>query len=692
LFEVTMNNEMYLRRQSKVWVAPGVANLSPEVPAALSKNIEPLGFVLSPALAQRLQTLSIAELTAFYGELVDALRKMVGAHRLWKPMYSNFPQQVMEASQAELYINAIIHYVTGALPHFEKKARLPLFEKTKPRVVELGSPEEFEQIFTHLAAAKTSLSGGDKEDAAWFVAHLKNDVYRLLPPEIPLKENVALIGALLAQHTENSEEFLRAHVKTATDVLRLAVALSGGDVSLFEATKFAATPRPQRRLLLGLLENCPNLCEDMARWEGRWLRLGERLHPGEHKARFPRSFEAFDTLRNKKPFVTFSKQAEAAIQARDGAGLAALLGQRPGEFARRLDHALRLNPESQPAVIEQFAAVAPRVSTPVLLQVVSHFRGRNAGAPLRAFFPKGNVARVQAIENKLAPLDEGICASVVGVCEDALTERFAALEPLGACWVDERLREFPVPFSQRSASKSLRTLVRGSRLALPEGDTLRFFLWWTDGKDRTDIDLSAVLYDADFKYLDVLSYYNLKGFGGHHSGDITSAPQGAAEFIDVSVSKLRAAGVRFVVASLNSYTEQPFCDLPECFAGWMARRHANSGEVFEPRTLQDRVDLASDTRICIPFVADTEAGQVLWTDIALRKDPSWNNVHNNLGGVSLMLRALVGLRKPTLYDLFSLHARARGEIVDDATKAQTVFGLESGLTPFQSDEIVARWL
>jgi hypothetical protein len=259
--------------------------------------------------------------------------------------------------------------------------------------------------------------------------------------------------------------------------------------------------------------------------------------------------------------------------------------------------------------------------------------------------------------------------------------------------VDEALSEYVVPFSQRSASKALRTLVRGSRLPLPEGcDTLRFFIWWKNGRERTDIDLSASLFDADFRYLDVLSYYNVKGFGGVHSGDIVDAPDGASEFIDVSLKRLRKGGVRYVVMTLNSYTEQPFRDLPECFAGWMAREKPGSGEVYEPRTVQDRLDVTADTRIAVPLLVDVVEQKVVWCDLALRNTAGlWNNVEANKGGITMALRALVGIRKPNLYDLFCLHARARGRRVSRPADADTVFSVAEG-TPFRLEEIAADYL
>ncbi len=43
-----------------------------------------------------------------------------------------------------------------------------------------------------------------------------------------------------------------------------------------------------------------------------------------------------------------------------------------------------------------------------------------------------------------------------------------------------------------------------------------------------------------------------------------------------------------------SYTNQPYCDLPECFAGWMARTAPQSGEIYEPRTVQDKLDISAN--------------------------------------------------------------------------------------------------
>ena len=449
-----------------------------------------------------------------------------------------------------------LYYISDGkwLPPSRPKLRLPLLDKVKLQIIGLGTQEEFDGLFTQIAASNAALSEQDKEDLTWFVSFYGDSIEALLPETVPQKENMAFMAGLLIEHTAQAEAFLRRYCKTATDVLRLAVALSEGDVSLAKPAKLRRFSRPERRLLLGLLEAGQNPTEDMLRWRERWVRLGEKLHPSEHRAAFPKTAAAFDVLRDGTPFETFSGRVEQALTAGNTAEALDALLSRPGDFARRLDHVLRLNPLGQDQVARAFAAVAEKVSTPVLLQVRSHFQARANQPPLRVFFPKGNVAKAHVEENHLPAIPAAICEQVANACAEALRRRFSALAPLGKVYLDTKLSDYTVPFATRSASKSFRTVGRGSRLPLPpECKVLRFFVWWKNGKERTDIDLSAAMFDEDFVLKDLVSYYNLQGYGGVHSGDIVDAPKGASEFIDVDLARVRESGVRYVVCGMWSW-------------------------------------------------------------------------------------------------------------------------------------------
>lgn len=696
-----MKNVIYLRRESKLIVEPGSgSSLLPErYLATAMKNIEYLGFTFSKQLMNTVRTLSVEEFVGLYDQLIADLKTLIGAHVNYSPMYPNFPQQVMLASDAELYINAILHYITLELPEYEAIDRFPLLDQVNLRVIDLGSEADFDQMIRQLIQAKVSISAADKEDIDWAIAHYE-DLETILPQEIPLKENVGLVVGALMKHGRANVNLVSPYIKTATDVLRLAVALSDGDVSLANPTKFRKFKRAERRLLLGLLEQCHPITEDMLRYKQRWIRLGEILHPSEYKNQFFHCKEAFDILRNNKPFETFRGRLELALQYNNVWTAVDLLTTRPGEFARRLDQLLRITDDTY-LVIETFGEVIDQVSTPVLLQVLTHFQHRNEYQELRTFFPKGNVAKAVAIQNRLADLDPEACQAVVDLCSSALVRRFAALPSLGNIYMDEQLQSYKVPFSQRSASKSLRTIVRGSKLQMPKGNTIRFFTWWKEGvidgrtTGRVDIDLSAVMYDENWRYIEHVSYTHLRSdkYKAAHSGDITSAPNGACEFIDIHIPSVVSYGGRYIVASLNSFTEQPYCDLPECFAGWMIRSNPGTGGVFEPSTVVDKIDITADTQIAIPVILDLVERTVIWTDLALTRHPNYyNNIEGNQKGMVLMGKAMTTLKKPNLYDLFMLHAKARGRLVDNAAEADTIFSVDEGITPFDTSRIMAEFI
>ncbi len=692
-----MNNSIYIRRKGKIYLDKGDNTLPDDYIFNLLKNIESLGFTLSPELVEVVKTLSVERLKIFYRQLIADLKENVGAYVEFKPMYPNFPEQVKQASEEELYTNAFWHYLGDwigrrILPNYEKKQREPLKDKVNLKAIELGNKDDFNSILTRLLSAKTSVSETDKKDIEWFIKTYSSKIFDLTPSEIPLRENVAFyIGCLLTNNIE-AEPQIKQHVKTATDVLRIAVAISDGDISLAENTKFTGISKRNRKLLLQTLEKIGRITEDMLRNKNRWKRLGEKLHPFEYKKQFPKCFEAFDIIRNDKPFETFNSKVEKSLIQKDIALTSSLLKARAGEFARRLDNLIRLSNNAE-SLLSEFQKVASSVSTPVLLQVKTHFSERNKARELRVFFPKGNVGKAKAIDNNLPAIDEKICKEIVSICDETLIEKFKNYKPLGKVFLDENLKNYTVPFAQRSASKALKTISRGSKIDLPIGETIRFFIYWKDGNNRTDLDLSALALDTESGYKMEIAYYNLKEIGGYHSGDITSAPEGASEFIDIEISKCLKQGIRYVLMSVNSYTNQLYCDLPICFAGFMLRQFPNSGEIYDPLTVENKFDLTANTRIAIPLIIDLYERKVIWTDLSLKGNPSTNNnVHNNLSSTTIINKSMTTLVKPNLYDLLTLHIKARGEKTLDIKEANTIFATNKGIKPSDIDILVSEYL
>lgn len=715
-------NEILIRRRNKVIIDTQPKAdakfdidedivLSSESPMSkyvvtIMKNIEDLGYTFSKELYKKaLAFETVQELCDFYLGIIDILKESVGADKVYNPMYPNFPESVMKRSEFELYINAIIHYWSGGelYPVEKKNERLPLFDTTTVRVLDVGTDEDLKEIFTNLCQSKTSLSSTDKEDLSWLFANMDVEI----PDEIPFKENVAIIGKLYIESSPKpSLVKLKKYFKTATDVLRLITAMSDGDVSLAANTKYRNLKRPERRIIMGLLNACnsPALEADMKRYKNRWIRVGEILHPSEYSdTKYPNVILAFHKLRENGEIITFSGKVEEALINEEYDKAINLLLKRPGEFARRLDQLLRKY-ENRDAIVNAFQKVANSVSTTALLQVREHFLRRSSQSPARVFFPKGNLATSYCIQNTLPPIPEKYCKAIVLVCENALINTFRQKDFMGNVYLSESFKNYIVPFSQRSASKALLTLTRGSRIPLDENtNTLRGFIWWTNDKDggRVDLDITAGFFSDTWEHQGHISYTNLTvdEINACHSGDIVNGGSvegdGVAEFIDIDVNSALDANIRFVVFQVYCFTRQKFSNLPNAAFGWMNREKADSGEIFEPKTVKQKLDLCVPGVVSIPVIFDCLKKELIWCDMSLgdnelveccgRLSSRCNNIENNLRGVASTCYSMVNIEKPNLYDLIYLHIKARGLRVDNKDEADIIFDIEQPAEAYNAD-------
>lgn len=704
--DIKKANQILIRRKLKVIVCDETHDENTEkYLCTIMKNIENLGFTFSKPLYDKLLTLSRESLITFYLNLMAELKAMIGANVNYCPMYPNFPESVMNKEDAELYFNAIMHYWTNGVlyPFEEKTQRLPLFDETKINIIDLGDAEDLKEIFINLCQSKTSISYTDKEDLAWILKNMEVEI----PKEIPLKENIALIGKIYLECGGNYKD-IQIHYKTATDVLRLITAMSNGDISLSEKTEYRNFKRSERKNLLYLLNNCKNIEEDMLRYKVQWIRIGEKLHPGEYK-QFEKALTAFTKIRSGGIINTFNRQIEEAFIAEDYERALEILKTRPGELARKLDFLLRRKTNKE-QIINAFKAAAKEVSTPLLLQVREHFLNRNDEQKIRVFFPKGNLARSHAMGNDLSQIDQKYCNAIVKICENALVSIFQEKDFLGNVYVSEKFKDFMVPFNQRSASKALRTLTRGSRVKLDKNTKyIRPFIWWTNitesnkYEDVVDLDLSAVFFTEDWDMVERVSYLHLKSqqLNSYHSGDIINGGPvdgaGVSEFLDVDIETVLQNNGRYIVFQVYSYSEVPFCNLPHAMFGCMEREDVNSGNIYEPKTVKQKIDLASNSNVTIPVIFDCKTKEMIWCDMNLTIDGyryhrGGNNVESNIKGVAATCYAIVNIKKPNLYDLIQLHIQARGLKVETKEDADVIFDLEDGITPYDTEIFMAEFL
>ncbi|WP_338491695.1 hypothetical protein [Streptomyces sp. SJL17-4] len=550
-------------------------------------------------------------------------------------------------------------------------------------VLHLGADGDTEVTALYLALAGSTTPLGEEHlrDLAALAEHGADGPQ---PAEMPVRENRAVVNR--ARLRVGAAPLL----DTVTDVLRLACALADGDVTLREPTRFRALSRPHRRALLAGLDAVvaasPAKLSDVSAHEEAWKRLGERLHPHEYP-HWPHAAEVFAVARGERRAPSFDSRVEELLGRGEVAAAADLLAAAaPGRLFRALDRLLRTAAEGKEreAVLAAVERAAPEVSGRVVLSVREHLQNRagGSGGDRRVFVNRE--AKAWTAEDTRAPLEDAARERLIAVL-DAETRR--RLPSPGRLLIDPDVLDTALPLSGRAASAGFGVLPRGS-VSPVEGELLRFFTYWRQARYTTDLDLSALVLDEDYGTVTWLSYTALTDVEGRHSGDITEAPDGASEFIDLRLGAVRGT---FIVPQVYVFSGEGFDEVAEGFFGYMLREAEQKGRPFEPRTVRMKSDLRGPGKVALPlaFRRDDEGRwHAHWLHLYLRGAPSANRVEGHRVTISVVMRALLGRTHLTLRHLVGLMEESGAETTlwDGRTVPDgpvTYIGLErpEGLAP-----------
>ncbi|MCY9782744.1 TerD family protein [Nocardiopsis sp. EMB25] len=640
------------------------------------------GFGLTAELRAHLAGLEPYAVVATGRIVLGAVRTLVGAHVAHNVYFRDFPENVPDT--LEFWTACLVEALTdpgrgGAvirpdgpvnlldLPSYGRyrhtydelaAARDAFVASAKDRftLLHLGRTleEETRALYEELAGSTVPLG----EDDLVLLARLASVCADQEPPSsVPIRENRAVVNrAGVASGRPPLAD-------TVTDVLRLACALSDGDVTLDEPTRFRSFSRRERRALLNALDAVvaadPTKLGDVARHREPFKRLAERLHPHEYP-RLTHAREVFAVARGDRRARTFDARVEAAFSDGDIARAVAFLASEPGRFVRSLDRILsRSSAEEARAVAARLDGCADRVAPRVLVSAREHLAARaKGGSTVRLFVNRK--ARTWVEREHREPLPADRADPVIAVLDDAVARRLPRFDRV---FTDEAVRTVAVPRSGKGTAGGVGVLPRGSAMPVT-GDHLRFFVHWRQTERRTDLDLSVQKLDADFAPAGQVSWTNLRSDGMVHSGDIVNAPEGATEMIDLNLAGVDPR-VRHVVPQVLLFCGEGFTELAESFFGFMTRDGEQDGLPFEPRTVRFKSDLRGSSRVALPLMFSRgEDGRwtARWLHLFLPGRIGFNRVEETGVSASAIARALTEHESRTVGDLLDAMARSGAEV------------------------------
>ncbi|MFI8889131.1 hypothetical protein [Streptomyces paradoxus] len=668
---------LVIRHTHRLPVPQGSAGEGAAAARQFDAALMDVGFKLSAELLERLSLLSEAAVLHTARRTLRTVREMVGDHVQHNSYFIDFPanvpdteefwtQCVAQALGDEKHRENVLTQLTKGVLDLLSLPTYGRYQHTyeemlavqdelissagdRVTVLHLGRDldDELTDLYLALAGSTTPLGEEDLRDLKVLAGRCALGPQ---PEAIPVRENRAVVNE--ARLGVGAELLL----DTVTDVLRLACVLADGDVTLQEPTRFRALSRPVRRALLAGLDAVvaanPAKLADVHAHREPFKRLGERLHPHEYP-RWPHAADVFAVARGEKEARSFDSRVEQLLDAFDIAGAARLLRSAPGKLFRNLDLLLRVaaDQEERDAVVAAAVEAAPEVSGRVVLSVREHLHNRERETDRPRVFVNRR-GRAWVCPDDRPPVPAADRDRLIAALDGEMRRRLPAPCRL---LVDPEALDVALPLSGRATAAGLGVLPRGS-VSEVDGERLRFFVYWKETEHRTDYDLSALLLHHDYSTDCWLSYTSLTAVGGRHSGDVTEAPDGASEFIELTLDRVRGT---FIVPQVNIYAGEGFEEAEESFFGFMLRDGEQKGRPFEPRTVRMKSELRGVGRVALPLVFrrdDDGRWRAKWLHLYLKGVSSANRVEENQVSVSKLVRAVVEREQLTvgyLVDLMS---------------------------------------
>ena len=720
--------EIMLTRCNKILVLHPYKDVNEEVSkeyiGMLCRQLLEYGYGISENTMSYLSHDNLTHFIELYKFLVDKIPEMCGADRHYRVFYPNFPEQVKNTPDDEIFINAILHYMSGGIYELPTETREYVKDKLRKKVhnakiLQVATKSDVIDFFNSLITSKVPIAKSDQElveellpimerEMGWSLNHCYD--------RIVVRENAAIVAGIIVKTHESHSLLHDKELYTTmtnllskpTDVLRLITFLSDGDVSLATNTRFKSFSRATRRYLLSLINSFDRndiwVQDQFAREKKRWVRIAEKLHPNEGTN--PKFYSrAANLLSSLNDFKTVESSIEEAINTHDISAMNELIYKAPGLIIRNLDRIIRQSDTAySKKVIDMLADSMYKVSTSVLCQVHDHFNNRSDYDMVRVFNLLNGKNYYK--ENDLKPLSRDIVDYLQTKIGRELLKRYKNWDygrEIKSIYISNVFNNLALPRNMRDSADGFKVIPRNSRFVLQKSTThFRPFVWWTnpDDDERLDIDLSASLYDKDFKYLDHCSYTNIKcsSYGLFHSGDITNGGdfdgQGVTESIDINIPDLETSNCNYVVFSIHAFTSQLFSNLEHLRFGFMELDNAsyNNGVVIQPDKVDMLFNSSADANTIVTVVYNVKDRTITWVDKRCKDSMAYRNVENKASFISAILEASTH-KTMTWASIIMYHALSNNiKIVTNKDEADYIFDFDGDLTPYDYQKFAAEWM
>lgn len=583
-----------------------------------------------------------------------------------KEFYKGFPEEVLSVSDSELVLNAIVHYMTGSTepiiePEYKKESiGTDLSELLNRKPVKTISHiytqvEAIKTIFEGIYYSKLALSKEDLNTLGVLSGLIPSFLKYLDSLGNPiLRTNLPALYAALWKDIKGKTNGFYFKCDTYTDVLRLANAING-DYYLYEFSPVLTTS--DKKMILRTFEHVESTFDDIVHYKEYWKHF-DRLCQFSKK-RYPQFKAAIKLLYSKGYGVTASSVLQWSIDNLSSGRYTSLkaLEKRPSEFCRSLLSILSSPKIDQIRILESFQSVIDKIPSKLLIQLYN--RIINLGnSDIRTvsyngenwFYPE-NLKEIKLKNNvNIYVLASSIAEKVQSRFISNLPEEYSNIDL-------SEYRDLAIPTSLQDYKNHFNFITPFTRIKVNK-DKLRLLTYWENTKHKdvenvVDVDLSVQFMGNGED--STISYYNLRNNFAVHSGDITDAPNGAVEAVDIDRIEALNCGYRYALISLYTFTFETFKDVGTVSFGFTDFGSELSLE--DTSHISDLYGVSSDNRSCYPALYDMKTNEIIILDKSVKVNElgyGGTNVESNIGNIHDLTNYYSSFKPMTFGDIIPL--------------------------------------
>ncbi|KAJ3324786.1 Presenilin-1 [Boothiomyces sp. JEL0866] len=369
-------------------------------------------------------------------------------------------------------------------------------------------------------------------------------------------------------------DIIQGRINSPNRLIRFISSVNGGMPTTDAKPELKKVSRPMIKWIAGCLNRMDN---SKAQLEiqtrlGFWAWLFKKIHVGsqmfknytqtQRLAQMVRGNIRFEV---KLPMATFHE-----LFNRKDLGLFEFVNGRPGLLFRYLRAILiQYRDVSKGLMKKMIQPVFKQLSSPQLIESIYHLEKTPGQAGTKPFYKvkDGSFFEKNEITSNFADLKW--LNTVVLMLKTELQSRNIEKE----LWVDTTV-QWELQHLKRGRQGQMPEWVStvnatGDKVSLDrDGDILLFIHWMQKDDEVVDLDLSALLYDDNNRYLGTCDFTTLQSRGLSHSGDLRQAPAplGSSEYITFKLNNV-SSEVSKIAIQVYSYSRVSFENLPRCLVG-----------------------------------------------------------------------------------------------------------------------------